>query len=372
MNVKQYIIILISLAVWMPANAQTLFSEYVGEPSKEKYSVEMLRKAEAGDSDAQYSLALCYESANGIPFNIDEARKWYERSAQNGNDAAIEKMGNMYLCGIGIEQNFQKALSYYNHFGDSHLFQKGACYFGLGQEAVAIACFEKYLYDYYPQMKKADYLNEDAKTLYKDVAAECLQQILRKGIADNEKYKKLKKLYKLMDKDSFVLSIRSRKDCKLGLCYYYGIGVLRDYHQAKLFFEKDIQQNPRNSPESHYYIGMMYFSGLGAEKDYFKAISYLTYFQSGFWATAKHNLAIAQYYCGEQLYKQKNYNDAFKYLNAAAVNLVNPIPQAMRMLSACYRYGLGTQIDKEKEAYWMENAKNHNDEKALKIVNGYM
>ncbi len=372
MNVKQYMIILISLAVWMPANAQTLFSEYVGEPSKEKYSVEMLRKAEAGDSDAQYSLALCYESANGIPFNIDEARKWYERSAQNGNESAIEKMGNMYLCGIGIEQNFQKALSYYNHFGDSHLFQKGACYLGLGQEAIAIACFEKYLYDYYPQMKKADYLNVDAKTLYKDVAAECLQQILRKGIADNEKYKKLKKLYKLMDKDSFVLGIRSRKDCKLGLCYYYGIGVLRDYQKARQFFEKDIQQNPRNSPESHYYIGMMYFSGLGAEKDYFKAISYLTYFQSGFWATAKHNLAIAQYYCGEQLYKQKNYNDAFKYLNAAAVNLVNPIPQAMRMLSACYRYGLGTQIDKEKEAYWMENAKNHNDEKALKIVNGYM
>ncbi len=391
---KIILFVMLCLSIVVKSNAQTLFSEYVGNPAKAKYSAELLGKAESGDANAQYKLGLCYESANGVPFNMDEAQKWYELSAQNGNEPAIEKIANMYLCGIGVEQNYPKALSYYNHFGDSHLFQKGACYLGIGQDDKAIACFEKYLYEYYPQMKKTDYLNVDAKTSYKDVTVECLQQILQKGIADKEKNKKLKKLLKFQEKDDFVLGIRSRKYCKMGICYYYGIGVSRDYQKAMLFFEKDIKKYPNNSPESHNYIGMMYFNGLGVKRDYFKSIDYLVYFKrcfpsldyvnmttmqaimnsngySGFWAVAKHNLAIAQYYCGEQLYKQKDYNEAFKYLTDAATNPINPIPQAMRMLSACYRYGLGTKIDRKEEADWLERAKNYNDEKALKILNGF-
>ena len=40
----------------------------------------------------------------------------------------------------------------------------------------------------------------------------------------------------------------------------------------------------------------------------------------------------------------------------------------MRLLSACYRYGLGTVIDELKEKYWLEEAIKHKDDKAILIT----
>ena len=38
-----------------------------------------------GDSDSQYCLGRCYEDGIGVDVDLNEAREWYARAAQQGN-----------------------------------------------------------------------------------------------------------------------------------------------------------------------------------------------------------------------------------------------------------------------------------------------
>ena len=42
---------------------------------------------------------------------------------------------------------------------------------------------------------------------------------------------------------------------------------------------------------------------------------------------------------------------------------------AMRLLSSCYRYGIGTSINQEKADYWMQEAAKNNDNDAIELIN---
>jgi uncharacterized protein len=46
--------------------------------------------AQEGSSAAQYNLALRYVSGDGTPINLDEARKWLEKSAAHGYQKALQ------------------------------------------------------------------------------------------------------------------------------------------------------------------------------------------------------------------------------------------------------------------------------------------
>ena len=72
------------------------------------------------------------------------------------------------------------------------------------------------------------------------------------------------------------------------------------------------------------------------------------------------------YYYGQGVVKDTNI--AFKMLSEAVGDKSVLSAKAMRVLSACYRYGLGTQKDAEKEKYWMEEAAKYNDKKAISIL----
>lgn len=60
----------------------------------------------------------------------------------------------------------------------------------------------------------------------------------------------------------------------------------------------------------------------------------------------------------------KDYKLAFKYLSEAAYN--NDC-ESMRLLAACYRYGRGTSVNRDKETEWVNKAAKCGDETAKKI-----
>ena len=74
------------------------------------------------------------------------------------------------------------------------------------------------------------------------------------------------------------------------------------------------------------------------------------------------------YYKG--LGAEKNYKLAFKYLAEAAKGNCRS-RESMRLLSACYRYGRGTKVNKEEEIRWLEKAAYCGDDRAKKILNEY-
>ena len=50
----------------------------------------LLKAAESGDSLSQYLLGRCYFNGRGVPKNSTEAKKWYRRAANQGNEEAAE------------------------------------------------------------------------------------------------------------------------------------------------------------------------------------------------------------------------------------------------------------------------------------------
>ena len=75
-------------------------------PKPEPYSEKLVKKAEAGDAVAQWSLGMCYSggwnSSEGfveckeVKKNPDEAIKWFTKSAEQGNSDAQFEMYDYY------------------------------------------------------------------------------------------------------------------------------------------------------------------------------------------------------------------------------------------------------------------------------------
>ena len=116
--------------------------------------------------------------------------------------------------------------------------------------------------------------------------------------------------------------------------------------------------------EAQHNLGVCYVKGEGVGQDYGQAYRYLTMPQD--WKSSACSYIGEMYYYGR--YLKKDYAKAFEYLKKAADEEQFRCGTAMRLLAACYRYGLGTAIDVAKEEYWMQEAVKHKDEKAMMIL----
>jgi len=70
----------------------------------------ILNRADAGDSTAQYEMALRYADGEGVPQNYRDAMAWFAKAAANGNDNAQWKLGLGYIKGIGVPHDERKAV----------------------------------------------------------------------------------------------------------------------------------------------------------------------------------------------------------------------------------------------------------------------
>ena len=69
--------------------------------------------AEAGDSRAQYQLALMYYRGEGLPQDYERAALWYRRAAERGDVDAQLNLGLMLARGLGVEQSFFEAFKWF-------------------------------------------------------------------------------------------------------------------------------------------------------------------------------------------------------------------------------------------------------------------
>jgi hypothetical protein len=73
----------------------------------------ILNRADAGDSIAQYEMALRYADGEGVPQNYQDAMAWFAKAAANGNDNAQWKLGLGYIKGIGVPHDERKAMVWF-------------------------------------------------------------------------------------------------------------------------------------------------------------------------------------------------------------------------------------------------------------------
>ena len=72
--------------------------EYKPEP----YSPELVKKAEAGDADAQCKLGGCYSFGRGVAVDYSQAYMWFAKSAEQGNAVGQNSLGCCYHTGEGV------------------------------------------------------------------------------------------------------------------------------------------------------------------------------------------------------------------------------------------------------------------------------
>jgi hypothetical protein len=73
----------------------------------------ILNRADAGDSIAQYEMALRYAEGEGVPQNYRDAMAWFAKAAANGNENAQWKLALGYIKGIGVPRDERKAVVWF-------------------------------------------------------------------------------------------------------------------------------------------------------------------------------------------------------------------------------------------------------------------
>ena len=84
--------------------------------AQSREGLDLIRKAEAGDTDSQYQLSIYYRigwEEYGIPQNELRGNKWLLKAATNGHTKAQCDLGNAYeRGGYGFPKDYNEALKW--------------------------------------------------------------------------------------------------------------------------------------------------------------------------------------------------------------------------------------------------------------------
>jgi TPR repeat protein len=70
------------------------------------------RSADPGDPEAQLKIGNMYVGGHGVPEDYAEAARWYAKAALGGNVKAQSQLGLMYTIGLGVTQDYAEAVKW--------------------------------------------------------------------------------------------------------------------------------------------------------------------------------------------------------------------------------------------------------------------
>jgi localization factor PodJL len=76
-------------------------------------SAKLRTAAQNGDAAASYEIAIRFAEGRGVPANMPEAARWFERAAQSGLALAQFRLGSLYEKGQGVKKDLDKARQSY-------------------------------------------------------------------------------------------------------------------------------------------------------------------------------------------------------------------------------------------------------------------
>ena len=243
---------------------------------------DVLRRARAGDADAQVVAALSLFAGNGISRDQSEAMQWLRAAVERGHPIAQNSMGMLYALGaeglprdaaIAVEW-FRKAASHQYPQAESNL---GWCYFtgdGVALDpAEAVRLFRL----------AADKGNASGQNRLGVAYA------LGKGVARDDRAALT--WYRKAADGGDLNAMRN-----LAQAYNYGTGVPRDYTQAATWYRKAAEAGDTSAQVD---LAISYIKGEGVRKDKEEA-------EKWFRKASEQGDAIGSFYLG-QFYIEKRF-----------------------------------------------------------------
>jgi TPR repeat protein len=346
--------------------------EYIQSKTYDKAFHHFRRAAEQGHPDAQYALGDLYaeKKYEGVKTDEEAAFYWFEQSAAQHKNIAINRVAHCYQEGIGILQDYEEAIFWYLKTAEQddpdgqaaigHLFE-----FGLGVE-----CDEVQAMTWYRKAAKQDHagaqfnlgwMYQSGKGLAQDYyeathwysraakqqhieAQFALGQLFAQGLGVKQDYQEAFKWYLMSAKQG-----NPEAQLELGLFYLNGIGVVANPKIAgRYFYESAIQ----NYAAAQVELGKFYqrFGG-NLEKTAFKI-------QQWFLRAAEQGNSEAQYHLG-LLYEnglhriESDMGQAAKWFRLAAEH---NHPQAQLHYAVLLEEGNGVPPDFQQALYWFKQA----------------
>lgn len=307
------------------------------EIAKNEYSILQPKLAQA-----EYDLAVMYETGKGMPQDYNAAFKLFEKAANRNNFDAKYKLAEMYELGRGTTKNIHKSFELYSY----------AAYNGYPKAQYKLGYYSLYTEQNY--IKARDWLQKAADQKNYDAIYEIgLMYKNGKGFLKDIDIA-INYLIKSADKNH-INSLN-----KLGNLYYWeNDDIKQDYKKAFGYFIKAADLGDKNA---QFRIGWMYESGEGTDKDYKKAVEYYEKAAEQGYMYAQSNLGY-HYENGNGV--TKNLEKAFELYKKAAEQGNNA---AQYNLGLCYEYGKGTEKNIELAKEWYKKAADQNHERAIKAL----
>ena len=76
------------------------------------------KAANLGESSAQFNVGMMYQKGEGVKQDLAEAAKWYRKSAEQGKASAQLNLGMMYISGRGVRQNIDEGAKWLSKAAD--------------------------------------------------------------------------------------------------------------------------------------------------------------------------------------------------------------------------------------------------------------
>ena len=111
----------LALALLMPSVIWADLAQGLDAAAKEDWPTayrEFKESALRGNANAAVNLGNLYMRGLGVPQDYTQARAWYEKAALESNPIAEAKLGVMYYVGLGIEENRTRAAEWFQKAGD--------------------------------------------------------------------------------------------------------------------------------------------------------------------------------------------------------------------------------------------------------------
>jgi len=92
-----------------------LFNPSHVQPQTPQNSIdpELIAKARAGDTEAQFQLGELYQAGRDVPQSYERAANWYRQAAEQGHEMAQLFLAALYDHGQGVTQDYAQAFLWY-------------------------------------------------------------------------------------------------------------------------------------------------------------------------------------------------------------------------------------------------------------------
>ncbi|MDR3199784.1 MAG: sel1 repeat family protein [Planctomycetaceae bacterium] len=319
-----------------------------------KAKIELQNRAESGDPESQYLLALNYcFGLNDFKKDSDKYHEWVKKASEHSdqNSASVQcALGDVYCDGIGVEKDRVQATEWYRKAAEQN-FAPGQCFFA--------QCLEE---------EGKEYL----KWLQQSAEQEFAPAQYHFGLVcrKNEEHTEAVSWFRKAAEQGHVTAQN-----QLGVCFGNGIGVEQDWAEALKWYRKAANQG---YAEAQCNLGVLYQNTEGyenavkwfrkaAEQGHERAKKYLQEIENKikdnsatvtmYQVLAEQGDAAAQYNLGICYFQgklvKKNDTEAAKWFRMAAEQGDS---DAQYNLGVCYDNGFGVELDPEQAVEWFRKS----------------